>query len=94
LGFGVQVGRQGYLPYIMGGAISPGKGASVTYSENDTEHNSTTINLAGSYMGAFNVSYPFTKEPVRFSSGEASYGLGFPGGVSATVNRTFDFNKW
>lgn len=94
IGAGAQINDQGLTPYTAAGVITPGKGITVTYSSADPQPNSTTVNFAANYIGAVNVSYPYINEPMPISSGEVSYGVGFPAGASATVNRTFGTLCW
>jgi len=93
-GFGVQVNDQGWTPYVSGGAVTPGKGITVTYSPDDPQQNSTTVNFAGNAIVAFSASYPYANGPVPVLSGEFAVGLGIPVGLSATVNHTFSTFCW
>lgn len=93
-GVGIQVNSEGATAYVSAGVITPGKGVTVMYSSNDPRENDTTANFAANFIAAGSVSYPYTREPVRFSSGEIEVGLGFPAGASATVNRTFKTFCW
>lgn len=93
-GGGVQINDQGITPYVSVGAVTPGKGATVTYSPDDPQQNSTTVNFAASLITAGSASYPYIDGPVRVTSGEFTYGVGFPVGASVTVNRTFSTLCW
>lgn len=94
VGAGMQFNDQGITPYAAGGAVTPGKGITITYSPDDPQPNSTTVNFAANFIVAGNISYPYTNKPVSITSGEVAYGLGFPAGASATVNRTFNTYCW
>lgn len=93
-GVGAQINDKGITPYIAGGAVTPGKGVTVTYSPDEPKQNSTIVNFAANFIVAGSVSYPYTNKPVRFSSGEVSGGIGFPTGASATINRTGSTYCW
>ena len=93
-GGGVLINDQGITPYIAGGAVTPGKGITVTYSSDNPQQNSTTVNFAANFIGAINVSYPYKNEVVPLTSGDVAVGAGFPAGASATVNHTFGTYCW
>jgi len=93
-GFGAQVNGQGITSYVSGGAVTLGKGVTVTYSDANPQPNTTTINLAANYIGAGSVSYPFVNEVVPLNSGEVAIGVGYPAGASFTINRTFGTYCW
>ncbi len=90
-GICLKVNRDIIVPYISIGIFTPGQGVTELSSETNPKKNDESLNFGASLIKAINVSYPWTTEPVRLSSGEVTQGTGFPPGASINYNRTFDF---
>jgi hypothetical protein len=63
------------------------------YSQSQPQEDSTTINgqgtipLMGTFGPAFNISFPI--DPFNPLAGDFSYGVGFGGGGSVTINHSY-----